>query len=1069
MNGRLLYLSFCICLCISGLSQIGIAQTITINALSSNSVCAGTGGSFFVPFSTTGAFAAGNTFTAQLSDANGVFSGTTLTIGTLRASPQTATTNTITATIPSTLVASSSYKIRVISSTPSKTSTNSQSVFLNAPPSQPVVTIPAPYCKGDTAKPLIATPTAGGTLNWYGTNSNSIPTSTATVPDTRQATAGTLYYVSQTVNGCTSSKVAIQVIVRDKPTAPLTGSKAYCLGESAIPLSATATSGATLNWYTGPVGGTASTIAPTPPTTRASSTAYYVSQSIGSCESPRASVVVTVNSLPDPPKISTPPSICQGATAAPLTATATTGAVLRWWGTNATGGSYTNTATIPSNQASGTYYVSQFMGSCESPRVAISMTVTSLPALPSVPSSVSYCQNSTTQPLIATAATGGKLNWYGTNATGGTASTNAPTPTAASVGTIVYYVSQSIGSCESPRTTIPIQVKANPATPAIFSPVLYCQSQPANPLRATAATGGTLNWYGTNATGGTASTNAPTPPVTTAGSLTYYVSQSVGGCESPRTGIVATVNPLPAAPSVSNLTYCQVQKEQPSQNIPALTAVGQNLRWYASDGNPYTNAPTPPVSQTGTFSFQVTQTVNSCESSKATLQVTVKTIPAPATPKPVVSYCIDEKAAPLEAVGDAGSTLRWVDPYGRDTTLTPVPPTLNVNVQPGGDIYYVYQVNTSGCYSARSAIRVIVNAIPTLSLTGSANVNLGQSTPLRLTFTGNPPFSYTITGGYSGISNKADTTISVLPRGTTTYQVTGVTNSCGVGLPGNPATAIITVNTPTVTTGALSTSSLCAGTSLPIPFTTTGTFMNGNVFSAELISTTDTTKKYDLQTTGTSSPITATTSSTLASGQYYVRVKASNPNVGVIGSTSPTILTIRSKPTATLIGSQTIAEGTPASLTVTFMGDGPWTIAYVDSLRSYSAIATTNPYILEARPARTIAYRLTSVSNDCGAGTASGSATVTVNAVLGIEDNSLDPLIHMYPVPVINSLTIDIDVPLGRTPAEISLINLQGVPIYQTTTRNRQTDIDLTSQPAGLYLVRVQVGDRQSIRKIVKQ
>jgi hypothetical protein len=356
-----------------------------------------------------------------------------------------------------------------------------------------------------------------------------------------------------------------------------------------------------------------------------------------------------------------------------------------------------------------------------------------------------------------------------------------------------------------------------------------------------------------------------------------------------------------------------------------------------------------------------------------------------------------------------------------------------------------------------------------LSLTGSANVNLGQSTPLRLTFTGNPPFSYTITGGYSGISNKADTTISVLPRGTTTYQVTGVTNSCGVGLPGNPATAIITVNTPTVTTGALSTSSLCAGTSLPIPFTTTGTFMNGNVFSAELISTTDTTKKYDLQTTGTSSPITATTSSTLASGQYYVRVKASNPNVGVIGSTSPTILTIRSKPTATLIGSQTIAEGTPASLTVTFMGDGPWTIAYVDSLRSYSAIATTNPYILEARPARTTAYRLTSVSNDCGAGTASGSATVTVNAVLGIEDNSLDPLIHMYPVPVISSLTIDIDVPLGRTPAEISLINLQGVPIYQTTTRNRQTDLDLTSQPAGLYLVRVQVGDRQSIRKIVKQ
>ncbi|WP_460577328.1 lamin tail domain-containing protein, partial [Flavobacterium koreense] len=80
-----------------------------------------------------------------------------------------------------------------------------------------------------------------------------------------------------------------------------------------------------------------------------------------------------------------------------------------------------------------------------------------------------------------------------------------------------------------------------PAAPIVTTPVNYCQNAAASALTATALSGATLNWYGTNATGGTPSTTAPTPLTTSVGTTTYYVSQTIGGCESVRVPIVVNV------------------------------------------------------------------------------------------------------------------------------------------------------------------------------------------------------------------------------------------------------------------------------------------------------------------------------------------------------------------------------------------------------------------------------------------------------------------------------------------------------------------------------------------------
>ena len=399
-------------------------------------------------------------------------------------------------------------------------------VTINATPSAPIATSPVAYCQGATATALSATGTG---LKWYTAATGGTGSTTAPTPSTT-ATGTTNYYVSQTTNGCESPRTAISVTVNAIPSAPtVTSPVTYCQNSTATALSATGTG---LKWYTIASGGTGSSLVPTPSTTTAGTTSYYVSQTTNACESPRATITVIVNAIPAAPTVTSAVIYCQNTTAGALSATGTN---LNWY-TSASGGTGSGTTPTPNTTTAGTtnYYVSQTAMGCESPRATIVITVNAAPNTPSVTSPVTYCQNAT---AIALSATGAGLKWY-TVATGGTSNTTAPTPSTSSVGNTNYYVSQTISGCESPRATIVVTVNAAPNTPSVTTPVTYCQNATATAL---SATGTTLLWY-SNATGGTGSTTAPVPSTTNSGTTNYYVSQTTNGCESSRATILVTVN-----------------------------------------------------------------------------------------------------------------------------------------------------------------------------------------------------------------------------------------------------------------------------------------------------------------------------------------------------------------------------------------------------------------------------------------------------------------------------------------------------------------------------------------------
>lgn len=732
-------------------------------------------------------------------------------------------------------------------------------VEVNPIASTPTVTTPIAYCENATAIALTATAAATtDTLYWYTTATGGTGSSIAPVPAT-SASGTTPYYVSgKNSYGCEGLRATLNVTINPLPSKPTVVSPInYCQNAATIALNATKASPTdTLYWYPVATGGIGTITAPTPGSAFLGTETYYVGakSSLG-CEGNRDSIQVITNPIPSTPVVSSPLTYCQNVAALPLTATAPSSTDTLYWYTSATGGTGSITPIIPTTTIAGTtnYYVSaKNVFGCEGNRDSITVNVIPAPAAPSVITPLNICIGATTSAL---SASGSDIKWYDV-ATGGTASTTAPTPSSATVGLTNYYVTQTAtaidGGCESPRAVIAVNIRPNPSAPAVVSPINLCQAASAVALNATTTSGSdTLYWYN-SAIGGTGSLTAPTPGTSSLGNTDFFVSQkSVYGCEGERDTITVIVNAIPAAPTVSSLvTYCQ------GITASALTASGTNLKWYtaATGGTGSATAPTPSTATAGTTDYFVSQTsassVGACESPRSTISVLVNAAPSSPTVTTPINLCV---GGPSSALTATGTNLLWYTAAtgGTGSTTAPTPTTATA----GTTNYYVSQTTdplAGSCEGSRATIAVKVNALPSAP-TVTSPVNLCVSgAGTTLTATGSNLLWYTAaTGGTGSATAPAITTGSA---SSTVYYVTQ-SLAASSGACESPRSAITaTVNALPAAPTVASPVNLCIG-STPVSLSATGS----NILW------------YTVSTGGTSSTIApkpATT--TLGSTEYFV-------------------------------------------------------------------------------------------------------------------------------------------------------------------------------------------------------
>jgi hypothetical protein len=177
--------------------------TLTVTYPTLTALCAGQ--TVSVSVATLGEFGDGNTFTAQLSDANGMFG--TLPAGSLG----TVGVGTNTLTIPAGTPAGTGYQLRVVASNPATVSNASAAFTVLATTAIQSVTQSQSICPGQSFVATVQATGANLTYQWYRqlntTTSQAIPGATAaSVTLTSQYLPGTFFVaVSGTCGGAVNS------------------------------------------------------------------------------------------------------------------------------------------------------------------------------------------------------------------------------------------------------------------------------------------------------------------------------------------------------------------------------------------------------------------------------------------------------------------------------------------------------------------------------------------------------------------------------------------------------------------------------------------------------------------------------------------------------------------------------------------------------------------------------------------------------------------------------------------------------------------------------------------------
>lgn len=641
-----------------------------------------------------------------------------------------------------------------------------------------------PYCfSNSAASPVFGPGASAGTFTATPAGLSFLNANTGLV-DLALSAANT-YTVTNTITGggCLPESAQNTIVILPSPTAPgVTSPLDLCEGQPAVALSA---AGGNLKWYATALGGIGAATAPQALTITAPlTTSYYVSQTIDGCEGPRSEIVVNIKSLPAAPGVS-PVSYCKNDVAAPLNAI---GSNLLWYMQPA-GGIGSGLSSTPNTAVAGTasYYVSQNVNGCEGPRALLPVVV-NFTVPPAVNTPVDLCQNANPTPLTAN---GTNLLWY-TSSTGGIGSSTAPAIATSLKGSYTYYVSQSGNNCESARAAIVVNINA-PSAPVV-SPLSLCYMASTQPLN---AQGSNLLWYSVPV-GGMGNTIAPTPIDTVPGSFSYYVSQTVGGCEGPRAVINVTVNRTPQ-PVTADIVYCQ------NETAAALTAQATGndvIKWYTKSGIALAAAPVPNTQNVTVLTYLASEVDGNtgCESTPGVpLNIVVHSTPA----LPVVADKVICPGTSARFSYPGAGAVNWFDDANTilltDTGF--VTPSLTATTT-----YLVEEVSIDNCPSGKTTFQVIVAPEPVAPAINGVTICKGESAHLSVINPGIYTYEW-YNAADSLLAVDSSYTTSAL-QSNTTYHV-----YAWVGICKSPTSAsgVVTVNTHPATPSVMPVKGVCAG------------------------------------------------------------------------------------------------------------------------------------------------------------------------------------------------------------------------------------------------------------------
>jgi hypothetical protein len=584
---------------------------------------------------------------------------------------------------------------------------------------------------------------------------------------------GATYFAAQSSGNCesdlrTAVTVAIQDMVLPAP-AILPNPQSLC-GPATIADIIIPTGINNVVWYNASTGGTQ--YASIDPLTTGT---YYAAIRVGNCESTTRTAVV-INIVPSvilggPSVVGyTPQNFCPGATVADIALPNNQMAIYA-------------TTTSPSPLlpetvlTTGTYYVVQMAGTCQSVGFASIIVNVGTPSAPVAPTPQTFCISATVANL---SATGAGLVWYDSN------TATEPLAWDESLVTGDYYVGSNV--CGGPRTKVEVKVLTDGLTPpSAISPQVFCSGAFVSNLQ---AVGTGIKWYNT-ATGGTALLSGDA-----LASGLYYAAQSTGSCESTtRTPVNVVID--------DNLILNPPAITTPQRLCPTATLADvaiptginpANIKWYAAATGGSSLDPATVISVSATY--YAATTAGSCESTGRTaVAITIGSTP-PAVPliDAPQHFCL---GAMISNIVVPNNQIRWYAALTGGSQLAS-------NTILASGTYFATQ-GGGGCESApRLPIQIVIgNSMDTPDVPANLSV-CGSGMLADLNINGI---------GILWFENETDNTplpLSTVLTGTKTYYVAQSSGACeSVKVP-----VIVTVHPNTMAPVASTPQSFCGSGTL---------------------------------------------------------------------------------------------------------------------------------------------------------------------------------------------------------------------------------------------------------------
>jgi gliding motility-associated-like protein len=410
-----------------------------------------------------------------------------------------------------------------------------------------------PICAGATVGSLQVPSNEGINGTWFPSSINN--------------TVTTSYVFTPTPGVCALS-ATLTIVVNPIVTPTFDAVSPICFGDPVLALPLTSIEGITGTWNT-PVNNTATTT-------------YTFTPTAGQC-AVSTSMTIVVNPIPSLSITPAVDDICSGQATIITVTTSPVGASVAWTviesgtsGATAGSGNTINQTLSTTSQVDGTatYSIVPTLNGCTGS--AVDLIVTVHPIIDASFTASNYCDGVGVAPVI-TGAIGGTFTFTPPVTDGATIDPSTGLISNGVLGT-TYIIQYAVVAICPAATQQSVSFNAVPASPNTGNDTSYCSNAIFVSMTASSNNGGNLNWLDDAALTNNIGSGTNVVPANTIGVSTYYVTETVNGCQSLPVTVDVTVFDLPASLVLSSDTsYCYGDT---LQKVFVTGTLGGIYNWY---------------------------------------------------------------------------------------------------------------------------------------------------------------------------------------------------------------------------------------------------------------------------------------------------------------------------------------------------------------------------------------------------------------------------------------------------------------------------------------------------------